>query len=203
MPAIIDAPGAVDANSFASLAEYKTYISIRRPQETWFAAALGGTTIDTELQIDLLAACPILNVSFDWTGSVSESNLSETLLWPRSGMSYRNGRPILSTVNPLDLKNAQCELAVQIHSANLLADNEVEKQGISSVKAGSVEVSFQDRDTLTNEGADIVVRRAGHKFDYLSDSIPRMVRLLLVPSWYREAESVVSRGFMFEVMGPT
>jgi hypothetical protein len=199
-PVLVSDPGAVNANTFASLAEYKIYISTRRPQLTWFTAALAGTTIDDELTIDLLASAPVLNSSFDWTGTISPANLSDSLLWPREEMYYRNGNPISSLVNPTDLKNAQCELAIQMHSADLISDNEVQKQGISAVKAGSVEVKFQNRDISSAESADIDIRRRGSQFNYLSDSIPRMVRLLLVPSWYREAESGLSRSFIFEVM---
>lgn len=201
MPTLVSTPGAEGANTFASLEEYKAYIAVRRPQPTWAASAIAGT-IDAELTIDLIAACRILNVSFDWTGVVSPLNLSESLLWPREGMLYRNGKLIPNNINPIDLKNAQCELAVQLHSSDLLSDNEVEKQGISRVKAGSVEVGFQNRDKSSEEGIDAAIRRAAAKYNYLSDSVPRAVRLLLVPSWYREAGGLeeINSPFMFEVM---
>lgn len=197
---LVDTPGAANANTWASLAEYKSYIETRRPQLSWFVTALGGTTIDEQLKIDLVQACRLINVSFDWTGSIVDD--TQILMWPRLGMYDRANRAIPSTVNPQDLKLSQCEMAVQLHSdeTDLLSDDEVEKGGIAAVKAGSVEVEFQDRDTSTAEGADVVVRMAGSQFNYLSDSIPGIVRRLLVPSWYREAENGLSRPFIFEVM---
>lgn len=198
---LVDIPGAVNANTFASLAEYKAYVETRRPQLAWFAAAVGGTTIDEELKIDLIQAQRLINASFDWTGQIAP-NEGQILMWPRLGMYDRAGRAILSTVNPDDLKLAQCEMAVQLHSdeTDLLSDDEVKKGGIAGVKAGSVEVEFQSRDTSSKEGADVLIRQAGSQFNYLSDSIPAIVRRLLVPSWYKEAENGLSRGFIFEVM---
>lgn len=197
---LVDTPGASNANTFASLVEYKAYIETRRPQLVWFASALGGTTIDEQLKIDLVQACRLINVSFDWTGQIASE--SQILMWPRLSMKDRANRAILSTVNPDDLKLAQCEMAVQLHSdeTDLLSDDEVKKGGISGVKAGSVEVSFQDRDTSTKEGADTLIRQAGSEFNYLSASIPAIVRQLLVPSWYRESENGLNRGFLFEVV---
>lgn len=197
---LVDTPGASNANTWASLAEYKAYIETRRPQLSWFAAAIGGTTIDEELKIDLVQACRLINASFDWTGQIASD--TQILMWPRLSMKDRAGRAILSTVNPTDLKLAQCEMAVQLHSdeTDLLSDDEVEKGGISGVKAGSVEVSFQDRDTSSKEGADTLIRQSSSGLNYLSDSIPGIVRRLLVPSWYREAENGLSKGFIFEVM---
>lgn len=198
---LVDTPGAVNANTWASLAEYKSYIETRRPQLAWFATALG-TTIDEQLKIDLIQACRLVNVSFDWTGQIADD--VQVLMWPRLGMKDRANRAILSTVNPADLKLAQCEMAVQLHSdeTDLLSDDEVEKGGIKSVKAGSVEVEFQDRDVSSPEGMDTWIRQNGSEFSYLSDSIPAIVRRLLVPSWYRESENGLSgnRDFIFEVM---
>lgn len=197
---LVETPGAVDANTWATLEYYKSYISTRRPQLPWFATALGGTTIDEQLKIDLIQACRLINVSFDWTGQIATD--TQLLMWPRLGMKDRAGRAIVSTVNPEDLKLAQCEMAVQLHSdeTDLLSDDEVEKGGIASVKAGSVEVSFQDRDVSSKEGADVWIRQSGSEFNYLSDSIPAIVRRLLVPSWYNEATNGLSKGFIFEVM---
>lgn len=197
---LVDTPGAVNANTWTSLSEYKSYIETRRPQLVWFATALTGTTLDEQLKIDLIQAQRLINVSFDWTGSIASE--TQNLMWPRLGMKDRAGRAILSTVNPEDLKLAQCEMGVQLHSdeTDLLSDDEVEKGGIAKVKAGSVEVEFQDRDVSSEEGANIWIRQSGSAFNYLSDSIPAIVRRLLVPSWYKEVENGLSKGFMFEVM---
>jgi hypothetical protein len=197
---LVETPGAANANTWASLAEYKSYIETRRPQLSWFAAALAGTSLDEQLKIDLVQACRLIDRSFDWTGTIADD--VQILMWPRLGMVDRAGRAILSTVNPRDLKDSQCEMSVQLHSdeTDLLSDDEVEKGGIAAVKAGSVEVEFQERDTSTLEGADVVVRQAGSQFNYMSDSIPAIVRRLLVPSWFKESESGLSKGWIFEVM---
>lgn len=188
-------PGAADANTYTSLAEYKYYISTRRPQPKWAPLAFAGNTIDDLLTIDLIASCRILSAAFDWTGTVATD--IQALLWGRIGMLGANGKPLAADVIPAQLKDAQSELAIQLHDSDLLSDNLAVKFGVGSVKAGSVAVSFQSTSD-SREAVDTIIRRLGAKFNYLSDSIPRAVRLLLIPSWYREA--TLAAPFLLEVL---
>lgn len=130
----------------------------------------------------LIAAAMVLDACFKWTGAAVDS--VQALTWPRSGMLTRNGFPIDTVTIPAELKNAQCELALQMLAGDRMADNSAAAAGVSMVKAGSVEVQFQSVDSSTYESVDMIIRRLGSEFLYVSNSIPQAVRMLLVPSWY-------------------
>lgn len=192
IPSLISTPGAANANTYADLAYYKTFISIRRPKLSW-AALAAGSTIDDDLTVDLLAACSLLNSSFEWTGEATTT--TQALIAPRIGWLNRNGVAIDSTAVPDDLKSAQCELASQLHTTDIATDDEAGKANVKSVKADTVAVEFQSvGDSL--ESVNTALRRKQSQFDYLT--MPVKVRLHLVPSWYVEAE--LSRSLILEVL---
>lgn len=199
IPMLNATPGASDANTFADLTFYKTYIVSRRPQPAWAAQADAGL-IDADLTIDLLASCEILNASLNWTGQPATD--TQALIVP--GLSWRDrfGRSIPDTDVPIEMKRAQCELAVQLHEdaltksegSDLLSDDLAAKAKVKRVSAGPVAVEFQGTsDSL--EALSALSRLEQAQFNYLN-VIPRAVRLLLVPSWYVEAE--LQKGFIFE-----
>jgi hypothetical protein len=83
-------------------------------------------------------------------------------------MFNRNGYPIGEMIIPDDLKNAVCEYAGVLGGKDLLLDNDVAVQGITSVRAGSVSVTFADGAAMT------------------SKMLPDAVLISLVPSWLTE-----------------
>jgi hypothetical protein len=126
-----------------------------------------------------------------------EPNPKQVLCWPRVGMFTRNGTPIDSMVLPFELRAAQCEYARQAATTDLTADNEAAKQGLKSVKAGSVAVEFHPRDAATG------IAMASSDYAYLGASVPAAVRILLVPSWYTQQRPLLAAlgarsGFVFE-----
>lgn len=173
--------GGASANSWASVAEFKVYRAVRMPQNAVVLAA-----VDAIIEAALIAACREINADFAWTGQAVDS--VQALTWPRQGMLTRNGYVIPTTVNPQELKDAQCELAYQmmIAGADLITDSQAALLGIASVKAGSVAVGFQSVDTSTDEAYDLIIRRLGSEFNYISNAIPGEVRRLLVPSWFEQ-----------------
>jgi hypothetical protein len=99
---------------------------------------------------------------------------------------------------PQQLKDAQCEWAYQLLAGvDFTSDNDAAKQGISSVKAGSVAVSFQSVDSSTFESVDMFIRRLGSEFNYLT--APGEVRRLLVESWFNQPS--IFRPLEFIVFG--
>jgi hypothetical protein len=112
-------------------------------------------------------------------------------------MLTRNGQPIHPMDIPMELKYAQAEYARQAAAADLTADNEAVKMGLSSVSAGSVSVSFQDK------GSAAQVALSNPAYAYLSPVVPGAVRLILVPSWYTQQSildvSMPPGGYMFQV----
>lgn len=189
--ALVETPGAADANTYASLAEFNAYAAARVPALAWFTAAA-----DPAKEAALQAAARELDACFAWTGVAVDE--VQALTWPRSGMVSRNGYAIATTAIPVDLKNAQCELALQMGAADRLGDNDPLLKGITSIRAGSVALTFSDAQAAqsSREAADIAIRRRQSDLNYVSTVIPDEVRRLLVPSWF--TQNTVSRPVMFE-----
>jgi hypothetical protein len=193
--ALITTPGDATANSFADVAYFRAFHVTRYPQIKWIA-----TAVDAVVEALLIMAGRGLNNNLAWTGSAVDA--VQAMTWPRVGMLTRNGFSIATSGAdsiPNDLKNAQCELAGQMGAKDLVSDNDAALKGIASVKAGSVAVAFQNMDTSSPDAVDMMLRRMGSEFNYLSSEIPGEVRRLLVPSWFEQPTIV--RKALFEVFG--
>lgn len=187
-------PGAATANSYATLAEFNAYAAARLPALSWFT-----TATDPQKEAALMAAARELDACFAWTGTAVDD--VQALTWPRSGMLTRNGFAIAtsgaaSITQPL--KDAQCELALQLGASDRLGDNDPLRKGITSLKAGSVALTFSDvqGQQQTREAADVAIRRLQSDLNYASNVVPDEVRRLLVPSWYEQNN--ISRPVVFE-----
>jgi hypothetical protein len=77
-----------------------------------------------------------------WLGSPTTT--TQALAWPRTGMHNQNGGDIPSDVIPAGLKLAVAELAGQLSKSDRFLDSSTLVQGISSIHAGSVSLSFKD-----------------------------------------------------------
>ena len=189
--AITATPGDSNANSYATLAEANTYHDARLFADAWKTAE------STIQEAALKQATRIINSSFRWTGKTVDED--QSLAWPMEGQVSRNGFqiPISGSKSiPRDLKDATSEFARQLIEADRTADNEAQKAGITSVKAGPVTTSFTDREAGDRERIDAGIRRLGPDFDYIWSAIPDAVRNLLPPSWYKR-KTLVS--LLFEV----
>lgn len=191
---IIATPSAVDANSYATIAEFKDYAASRFPQLNWFLAA----PTDDEIAAVLVGARRALDSSFAWTGVTSTN--TQALPWPRNGMLSRNGFEVPLDVVPQELKDAQSEFALQLKGGDLLSDNDPLKKGITSIKAGSVALSFSDvkGKATTPDDAEVQLRLKQSDLLYASDGVPGAVRQLLVPGWYTEAD--ITNPLIFEAV---
>lgn len=204
MPTFDTTPGGSAATSYASLAEFNDYATVRLPVVTWF-----GTASDPQKQNALMAACRILNACFDWTGMAvdpasDDPTKHQALSWPRNSMVNRNGIPIPiagADSIPLDLKNAQCEFALQLGAGDRLSDNDPINKGITSIKAGSVSLGFSDvlGKQLTPEAADVQVRKKQSDLNYVANVVPDAVRQLLPASWF--IQDLVSLPLIFDAFG--
>lgn len=192
-------PGDPAANSYASLDEFSAYANSRYPVIAWYFAA---STTDDLRSGALIAACRELDSCFEWTGRAVDD--VQALVWPRAAMLNRNGIPIPTsgaTSIPNDLKNAQCEFALQLLAADRLSDNIPLHKGITSLRAGSVALSFSDvvGRHQDPEAADVTVRKAQSDLNYVSDVVPDEVRRLLVQSWFQQ--NLVSLPLIFDAIG--
>jgi hypothetical protein len=190
---IVTTPGAANANSFATKAEVDAYYEARLPVPEWEAVASEDATILMAARYMVAMFAPLRKLirmtppaqSYyllrpTWTGAPSTT--TQALPWPRTGMYDINGNAIASTVIPQELKNAQAEFAIQLAKGDRTIDNDVALQGITSVKAGSVAVTFK------NAGIDTTV------------IIPDAVWGLLVPSWLTDEQIEYANQALFDVV---
>lgn len=178
-PVIVETPGAANANSFATVAEYRTYWQSR----LFNTQALAAT--DDQVAAALVQTGRGLNALLVWTGAATDDVQSMT--WPRTGMSTRNGYPIAETDIPSDLKDAQCEWAGQYISKNLFATNAVQATGIASAKAGPVAVTYKNTSLTDVNAMSADFRKNLPELAWASTEVPDFVRNLLVASWYTRA----------------
>lgn len=157
MPTINATVGGPTSNSYETLAEANTYFDERLPLPTpWVASGdssvraliMATRVLDSmavphrTLQRDGGCNCNFYITARQWTGTVASP--TQRLAWPRVGMYDRNGNLIPSNVIPQELKDAESELAGQLLIQDTTLDNSVIVQGLRSVSAGSVSLSFKD-----------------------------------------------------------
>jgi DnaT-like ssDNA binding protein len=153
---IIATPGASDANSFCTLAEANAYFDTRLPLDPPWVTS-GDTSarlliMATRILCSMVVArktirydsrgVPYYYTSRAWTGTIDSD--TQALAWGRKGMFDRYSRPMTDGIIPQDLKDAESELAGQLAIADRTLDNDIVTQGITSIKAGSVALTFKD-----------------------------------------------------------
>lgn len=127
--------GSASANSYITSADADTYFETRLYADDWDNA-----DADTKCRA-LQMATRMLDQWFDWQGSPVGS--TQALLWPRVGAVGPNGYELASDSIPDLIANATAEQALALIQGNRAADSDVEAQGISQLKAGSVSLSFR------------------------------------------------------------
>ena len=127
--------GGASANAYCTLAEAATYHESHPYATVWEDA------IDDERNRAIVTATRLLDQHIGWFGWVVNS--VQARQWPRVGCITRGGAyPVLSTVVPEDVKRATAELARQLLASDRTADSDVETQGLTSLTAGSVAMTF-------------------------------------------------------------
>jgi DnaT-like ssDNA binding protein len=174
MPTFDATPGGAAANSYATVAEATDYHASRLYSTSWTNA------VNATREAALMMAARLLDASPKaWTGSASTE--TQALGWPRTGMLNRNGFAIAVDAVPKELKEAQAEFARQLIDADRTVDNSIINKGISSIKAGSVQIAFEN---LVTENS-VLVARSVRELNALAAVLPDAVKFLLVPSWLK------------------
>lgn len=136
---IIATPGASNANSYCTLAEADTYHEsvIAAHATDWSGAS------DTTQNESLAMATRYLDALYEWAQWASET--TQALQWPRRGvLDHLKLSTIAEDVVPQIIKNATAEFARQLIAEDRSADSDVERYGLTSLRAGSVSLSFKD-----------------------------------------------------------
>lgn len=185
--------GGVNSNTYVTIAEADAYWTSRAP----FASAWA---VSNEIKEALLITAtrmfesmfspsrilvrpkdcePYYLIRRTWTGAPAST--TQALLWPRTGMFTRTGVEILSTVLPVELKNAVSELAGYLSQSDRLVDNQIAALGLTDLTVGPISLSFKD---------DIEILR----------TLPTMVEYLLIPGWMTDETIEPLSSFVFEAM---
>lgn len=174
MPTIIATPGAANANSYLTLVEAQAYFDTRLALAGWDDAddqsvllIMATRMIDAmfqPLKIYMPGPPPHYRVRRHWSGTPATT--TQKLAWPRSGMYDANGNAIAVNVIPQALKEAVAEFAGQLGNEDRTLDNDVIAQGLTSVRAGSVSLTFKD--------------------NFLTSVLPDAVMALMPPSWFTD-----------------
>ncbi len=170
---IIATPGAADANSYATVLEATAYNDSRL-----YASAWADAEPDDQIKA-LQQATRMIDSKYVWNGIATFE--TQALGFPRTGLLTRNGYPLNPNTIPQDLINATSEFARQLLATDKSADNDIAVQGITSIKAGSVALTFK-------EGLESGTRET---------VIPSAVNDLIPPSWYT---TVVTKPAVFRAV---
>jgi hypothetical protein len=156
--ATIDAtPGGVSANSYCTVAEATSYNDAHISGAVWTAA-----TDDAKIRA-LITATQLLDSHVTWTGAPTTT--TQALAWPRIGMlepNYAlidpiNFATIPSTAIPSNLKKAVAEYGRLLLGNDPTAPSDTELAGISSLRAGSVELTFRSPSEASASASRAVV----------------------------------------------
>lgn len=149
MPSSLDTTaGGTNANSYVSLEEANTYFDDRPNSSRWTAAT------DNQKKQALLFATKLIDATVRFTGSKVSS--TQALEWPRTGMLDRNGNSLSSSVIPTLLKNIVCEIALTTLASDRMAELDASVQGLTSLRAGPVTLSFKDTIPAPKAVADTI-----------------------------------------------
>jgi len=138
MALVIDAtPAGVSSNSYSLLSEADVYHSERLHSEVWDGSD------DATKNAALVMATRLMDSMFVW--SEYPTTAEQALQWPRSGMIAANQLEEIDPYEiPIELKRATAEFARQLITADTSANSDVETQGIASLSAGGVSLSFRE-----------------------------------------------------------
>jgi hypothetical protein len=126
---------SASANSYCTLAEADQYQDNRPAVSTTWGDASENNKIRA-----LLWATKLMESLFTWTAYATTT--TQALGWPRTGLLERIDVVLDSDTVPSEVKDAEAEFARQLLVSNRGQDNEIEAQGIASIKAGSVFLQF-------------------------------------------------------------
>lgn len=139
-PTAIDAtPGSATANAYVTLAVADQYHADRPAVGTTWS----GATADQKTTAILFATL-LMDRLWVWPGSYPTDNI-QALLWPRTGIVKANGWEYVDyhTI-PIELQKATAEYARQLLVSDIAGNSDIETQGITSLRAGPVALTFKE-----------------------------------------------------------
>lgn len=136
---LIATAGAVNANSYATVAECTAYHEAHLYSSPWTGASA------TQKTAALVWATRLMDDQFEYEGY--KATVEQALQWPRGGAYDRNGYPIDYTEVPVEIKNAACEFARKLLETDRTADPDT--LGFSKIVVGSISLDINPLDRLS------------------------------------------------------
>lgn len=136
MPTITATAGAIDANSYVTLDEAETYMESRLHKTTWEDAD------QAEKEAALIWAGRLIDRTIRFNGT--KASETQAMAWPRSGLVDESNYDVSESSVPLIIKDLQVELAFLLLSSDRTAESQAGAQGLTSLRAGPVSLSFKD-----------------------------------------------------------
>lgn len=166
--------GSATANAYVTVAVADQYFADRPQyglsQTTQEAGSWAAADTDSKAQA-ILYATKLMDRYFLWKGFVT--SVTQRLLWPRVGLMDVNEWTVLDVLAiPQQVQWACAEYARQLLMTERTSDSDVETQGVRSIKAGSVQITFRDN-VMAKPVPDIVARMIPFHWGYLRGSQPR------------------------------
>jgi len=98
----------VGTNTYVTLSEAETYADERDHLSTGW-----DTKTDDEKEFALLISARVLDLSYQWKGSITDDTTPQDLAWPRQDVFDKENRELDKDTVPQRIKDAQVELAFQ------------------------------------------------------------------------------------------
>ena len=124
----------VGTNSYISRADAIIYLADALHAESWDAAS-------TESKDRALVTAARMLERQQWVGEQA-TNVGQTMQWPRTGVSDREGVELPSDTVPQFILDAQCELAVALLDDVSVQSNADTSTNIRRMKAGTAEIEY-------------------------------------------------------------
>ena len=139
-PTLDATPMVSTANSYCTVAESNDYHAAHLYASDWESASADQKTIS------LIMATRILDYKVIWAHYPTKARSEgQVLQWPRNGLIDLDGYgTVPEYVIPQRIKEVTAEYARQLLVSNRTADSDVETQGIASISAGPISLSFKD-----------------------------------------------------------
>jgi len=129
--------GSSTSNAYCTLVVANQFHDDRPAAGTTWANAT-----DSSKNKAILWSTLLLDNLITWRGNVVDD--VQALDWPRYGLVYPSNYFVPSDIIPTELQNACAEFSRQLLADDRAADSDIQTQGITRIKAGSVELAFKD-----------------------------------------------------------
>lgn len=123
----------VGTDTYVTVAEADTYFTNAIHAASWIAASTG-------LKEQGLATATRMLERQQWVGT--RTSPSQTLDWPRTGVTDPEGNPVSSVVVPQFIKDAECELALALIQDPSIQTTSDTSSNTKRLKAGSAEIEY-------------------------------------------------------------